>query len=78
MRCWRRRPALRLRTPYREWTVGTGQPAASLSAEAFELFRVVSGRRSVDQVLTLAWDGSPDTYLDLLAPYAMPSEPLAE
>ena len=72
------RPALRLRTPSREWTVGTGQPGASLRAEEFELFRAVSGRRSMDQVLALGWDGSPDPYLDLFAPYAMPAAPLSE
>lgn len=72
------RPALRLRTQSREWTIGTGKPGASLSAEAFELFRAVSGRRSIDQVLALSWDGSPNPYLDLLAPYAMPAAPLSE
>ncbi len=74
----RGRPALRLRTRSREWTTGTGQPAATLTGEAFELFRALSGRRTLGQVVALSWDGNPGPYLDLLAPYAMPSEPLAE
>ncbi len=72
------RPALWLRVADREWAEGSGQPAAALAAEAFELFRALSGRRSLDQVRALAWDGDPEPYLDLFAPYPMPASPLAE
>jgi hypothetical protein len=72
------RPALRLRTREREWVEGGGPPAAELTADAFELFRTLSGRRSLDQVRALAWDGDPEPYLDLLAPYPMPRSPLIE
>jgi uncharacterized protein (TIGR03083 family) len=72
------RPALRLRTPEHEWLAGSGPPAAELTADAFELFRALSGRRSLDQVRALAWNGDPEPYLDLLAPYPMPPAPLIE
>ena len=38
----------------------------------------LSGRRSLDQVRALAWDGDPEPYLELLAPYPMPASPLVE
>ena len=71
------RPALRLRTGNREWVEGSGRPAAILTAGAFELFRALSGRRSPGQVRAFAWDGDPEPYLDLFAPYPMPASPLA-
>ena len=72
------RPALRLRAGDQDWVEGTGSPAASLAADPFGLFRALSGRRSLDQVRALGWDGDPEPYLDLLAPYPLPPSPLAE
>lgn len=74
----RGRPALRLRTQSRDWTIGTGSAAASLTADAYELFRALSGRRTIDQMLAMAWEGDSGLYLDLLAPYPPPTAPLAE
>jgi hypothetical protein len=72
------RPALQLRAAGREWVEGSRRPAAALAGDAFELFRAFSGRRGLDQVRALAWDGDPEPYLDLIAPYPMPASPLAE
>src|SRR6266540_3004199 len=72
------RPALLLRTGDREWVEGAGAPEAVLAAEPFELFRALSGRRSAAQVRALAWDGEPERYLEVFAPYPMPSSPLRE
>ena len=72
------RPALRLRAGRRIWVEGSGPLAAGLAADTFELFRALSGRRSLDQVRALAWDGSPEPYLDLISPYSVPGSPLAE
>ena len=44
----------------------------------FELFRALSGRRTIEQVRALAWDGDPEPHLGLFAPYPMPASPLAE
>jgi hypothetical protein len=72
------RPALRLRAGGREWVEGAGVPAATLAADPFELFGALSGRRSTDQLLALAWYGSPERYLDVLSPYPPPRSPLLE
>jgi uncharacterized protein (TIGR03083 family) len=72
------RPALRLRAGGRDWVEGSRRPAAALAGDAFELFRALSGRRTIDQVQALAWDGDPEPYLDLFAPYPMPASPPAE
>jgi hypothetical protein len=49
-----------------------------VAADPFELFRALSGRRSLDQVRALAWVGDPEPYLELFAPYPMPASPLIE
>lgn len=72
------RPALRLRTVGRTWVEGSGPPTAELAADAFEMFRALSGRRSLEQVRALGWDGDPEPFLDLLSPYPVPTAPLAE
>ena len=72
------RPALQLRVGRRTWVEGSGPPATDLAADAFELFRALSGRRSLDQIRALAWDGDPEPYLDLISPYPLPGSPLAE
>lgn len=74
----RSRPALRLKAAGREWVEGSGRPAAALQGDAFELFRALSGRRSLAQIRALAWDGDPEPYLDLFAPYPVPASPLVE
>ena len=53
-------------TDGREWAVGTGDPAASLSAPRFDLFRAMAGRRSRDQALRFDWTGERESYVDLL------------
>ena len=46
------------------FTAGVGEPAASVRASEFELFRALSGRRSRAQVAAYAWDGDPAPYLE--------------
>ncbi len=67
-------PALRIRAGTTEWVVGDGPPAATVSAPAFELFRALSGRRSLDQIRAFDWDGDAERYLDVFSPF----EPLKE
>jgi uncharacterized protein (TIGR03083 family) len=59
-------PALRLRDPARGFTAtaGDGEPAATVSASEFELFRAMPGRRSRAQVASYDWVGDPTPYLD--------------
>lgn len=61
--------ALRLRAGNQDWTVGSGDVAATVSASPVELFRVVAGRRSEAQVRALDWEGDPGPYLGVLSAF---------
>jgi uncharacterized protein (TIGR03083 family) len=53
-----------------EWVVGgQAQPGASVEADAYELFRAISGRRRAHDVARWSWSGEPAAYLPLLSPY---------
>jgi uncharacterized protein (TIGR03083 family) len=54
---------LRLRADAVEVTLGDGDVVATLSAEPFEALRALTGRRSLDQVRALQWDGDPEPWL---------------
>ena len=56
----------------RQWQVGEGDPAGSVQTEPYELFRVISGRRSAEQIRSLRWTTDPATYLPVIAPYPLP------
>jgi uncharacterized protein (TIGR03083 family) len=59
-------PPLRLTDPDTGFDVvaGKGDPAATVTAPAFEIFRAIAGRRSRDQVAAYAWEGDSAPYLD--------------
>lgn len=58
---------LTLRAGDREWTIGSGDPTATLTApDEGELARVVGGRRTADQVRALDWTGDPEPWLPVL------------
>lgn len=71
-------PALRLRSGDREWVVGDGIPQATVTAPAFELFRALSGRRSLKQIESFDWDGDPTPYLKVFSPFDAPKEAFVE
>lgn len=72
-------PALQLRAGDQEWTLGEGEPAATVTAPAAELSRAVSGRRSAAQVRALAWDGDPEPYVPLFGPFGgLPAADIVE
>jgi hypothetical protein len=45
-------------------TAGEGEPAVTVSAPEFELFRALTGRRSTDQVAAFDWTGDRGGYLE--------------
>ena len=51
--------ALCLRTDAGDQVVGAGEVTATVSADRFELFRAMTGRRSVAQVKAYPWEGEP-------------------
>jgi uncharacterized protein (TIGR03083 family) len=71
-------PALRLHDGTREWVVGAGMAQATVTAEGFELFRAISGRRSAGQIRAMAWDGDPEPYVPIVSPYPLPDRALIE
>ncbi len=71
-------PALRLRAGDREWVIGDGIPQATVTAAPFELFRALSGRRSLEQIRGFSWDGDARPYLGLFSPFEPPLEAMIE
>ena len=60
-------PALQLQAGSWTATVGDGHPAATVSADPYELGRALSGRRSARQVERFAWQGDPAPYLPVFS-----------
>lgn len=60
--------------------IGAGDPVAVLRADAFELFRAFSGRRSLVQLRALDWSEDPEPFLRsfTFGPFAPREEPLDE
>lgn len=51
--------------------MGTGEPVGSVTAEPYELFRILSGRRSAEVIRALPWTTDPEPYLAVIAPYPL-------
>lgn len=79
---WRLAPAgippLRVVSGDSERTTGEGEPAATVRASRFEMFRALSGRRNPDQIAAYDWDGDPTPYLPYFYPYGVRREALVE
>ena len=59
--------------PASAWVLGgEGEPGASVEADAYDLFRAISGRRRLDDVRSWSWRGDPTPYLPVLSPYPQP------
>lgn len=71
-------PALRFVTEHKEVVAGDGDPAATVRASRFELFRALSGRRSPDQLRSFDWEGDPEPFLEYFYPYGVRAEALVE
>ena len=56
-------PALRLACDLGEWVAGAGEPAATVSAPRYDLYRSLTGRRTPAQIAALAWSSNPDRWL---------------
>lgn len=74
-------PTLRLRTDDgEEWTAGEGDPVATVTASRFDLLRACSGRRTLDEIRQLPWEGDVDAVLPAFTfgPFTPRAEPLGE
>jgi uncharacterized protein (TIGR03083 family) len=56
-------PTLRITTEDVDHQIGEGEPAITLRTSDYELFRVIHGRRTVEQVRELDWSGDPDPWM---------------
>ena len=58
------------------WTLASGPVVASISADRYELFRSLGGRRSENQVRALQWSGDVDAIVALVSRYPMSPAPI--
>ena len=71
-------PAVRMRSTDREWVLGHRPVGVTVAGDRFDLFRAITGRRSHEQLLALAWDDDPTMFLDALSPYPLPEQTITE
>lgn len=57
---------------------GDGEPAATVRANRFEMFRALSGRRSPEQIRAFEWEGDAEPYIPYFYPYGIRHEALVE
>ena len=57
----------------RTYELGMGEVVASVTAEPFELFRALGGRRSASQIRTLGWSGDLDAVIAHVSRYPLPT-----
>jgi uncharacterized protein (TIGR03083 family) len=60
------------------WTLGEGNVVASVSADRFELFRALGGRRSAAQIRALRWEGDLEAVFSAVSRYPLPVDDLVE
>lgn len=79
----REAPALRvLTTEGDDLVAGAGDPIATVKAGRFEIFRTLTGRRSLDQVFAFDWEGDFNPHRESLeagwGPFSPASSPVLE
>ena len=58
-------PALRVVTDEVDRKIGQGEPAVTLRTSTFDLFRALHGRRTLDQMRAMSWEGDPDPWMSV-------------
>ena len=71
-------PSVVVRCEGREWQAGVLEPSVELEAERFELLRALTGRRTVQEIASLAWAGDPKPYIELVSSYPVARRSLKE
>ena len=71
-------PALRVRYDGKERICGQTEPAATVTADRYELMRALTGRRGRAQIEAFDWEGDRDTYLPLIPAYGERLDDLVE
>lgn len=71
--------SIRVAAGAREWVRGDDEPAVTVRGEPFEVLRSLTGRRTRDEVLALAWSGGdPSPYVEIFSFYGLPEASLGE
>jgi uncharacterized protein (TIGR03083 family) len=73
-----KRPTFRIEAGERGWTIGDGEPVATVTADPFELARAASGRRNPDQIRAFGWRGDPEPFIECFYPYGLRTDALVE
>ncbi len=71
-------PALQVHAGDRRWGAPDGVAVAKVSGEPFELFRAVTGRRTVEQIRALDWDGDAEPYISVFSAFGTATASLGE
>jgi uncharacterized protein (TIGR03083 family) len=80
-RGWRKArlaPAVRLVTPTDDAVVGVGEPVATLETSEFDLVRMLSGRRTHEEMAAMGWIGEPADLIERLHLFTPPVQALGE
>lgn len=71
-------PTLTITTEGYERIFGNGEPAVSVTGDAYELARAFMGRRSYEQIRGFDWTGDPEPYLPHFSVFGPRPDPLVE
>jgi uncharacterized protein (TIGR03083 family) len=71
-------PTIEVHAGDRILRAGKEEPVGSVSAEAYELLRGLTGRRTKKEIEGFEWSVEPDPYIDIFSSYGYPPEPLNE
>ena len=69
---------LRIETESGTATAGTGTRQVSVRVDRFELFRAMTGRRSLEQIRSFGWEGEPAPELLVFPIFTARPTPLVE
>ncbi|MFG2720586.1 maleylpyruvate isomerase family mycothiol-dependent enzyme [Streptomyces sp. NPDC048416] len=70
-----RLPSLYIETAGHRWSAGDGDPAATVRGASLEVFRALTGRRTLAQIRGLSWSAPPEPWLPAFAwgPFTPPT-----
>jgi len=62
----------------RKWQAGVLEQSVELRGDRFELLRALTGRRTVQEITSLAWTGDAKPYIELVSSYPVTRNSLSE
>jgi uncharacterized protein (TIGR03083 family) len=71
-------PAITLEVDGQEFHAGLGEPAATLAADRYDLYRSLAGRRTLEQIARLGWSRDSHRWLPAFTwgPFTPPTRPV--